>query len=154
MSVLRIRRHRADVFILGDCAREAIGRRHGARAERLLAAPAESLVAGMTDSARPLRPRLRWARSLRDRASGRRWCGPLNCRKGAPLHLLPVISILKRRQPFDFDVGERLRTAEAPFIFLPAHRISDDEYATGLLRFLRRRRHGPLAVDLGLKLLE
>ena len=78
---LRIRRHRAAVFILGDRAREAIGRRHGARAEGSLAAPAESLVAGATANARPLRPLLRWARSLRDRASG--------CRCDPRLNLLP-----------------------------------------------------------------
>jgi hypothetical protein len=53
VPALRIRRHRAAVFILGDRAREAIGRRHGARAQRLLPTPAESSVAGATDSARP-----------------------------------------------------------------------------------------------------
>jgi hypothetical protein len=88
VPVLRIRRHRADVFILGDRAREPSGRHHGARAEGTLATPTESLVTGATDSARPLRRRFGWARSLRDRGDrtplvrttespaekGPRWC--------------------------------------------------------------------------------
>jgi hypothetical protein len=82
-------------------------------------------------------------------ASGRRWRGRLTLlRKRGPVDLLPVISILKRRQPFEFDVDERLWAAEAPFIFLAAHRISDDKHATGSLRLLRR--HSLLAVYLGL----
>jgi hypothetical protein len=48
--------------------------------------------------------------------------------EGCRVDVLPVIFILKRRPPFDFDIDERLRTAEALFIFLPTHRISDDEY--------------------------
>ena len=53
----------------------------------MLAAPAESLAAVVTDSARPLRRRLRWARSLRD--LGERTplarTTEISCGKGAPL---------------------------------------------------------------------
>jgi hypothetical protein len=101
VPALRIRRHRAAVFILGDRAREAIGRRHGARAQRRPTAPAASSVAGATDSARPRRPRLRWARSLRDRACGRRRCRRLNLlpKKGPVASASCLFSRAREAQP-------------------------------------------------------
>jgi hypothetical protein len=59
---------------------------------------------------------------------------------------------MKRRQSFEFDLDERLRTAEALFVFLLRHRISNDKNAAGSLRLLRRFR--PLAVYLRLTFLE
>ena len=65
-------------------------------------------------------------------------------RKRGRVDLLSLVSVLFVGS-FEFGLDDRLRTAEALFELLRSHRMSNDEYATGL-RLLWRFR--PFAVYL------